>query len=144
MGDHEAQATGGLDFSEHTLFPELREIYVKGCKQMKSVLAFSGAQELPGLSILKIKNCPVLEQVFKSDGGKHREYRKREIQLPSLRLLEIIRVPRSMLFTSTGHRIICPCLEVVVIEVIEASDLDDLSQRYAGMTPMEPRVRRTL
>ncbi|KAJ8449981.1 hypothetical protein Cgig2_029343 [Carnegiea gigantea] len=95
--------------------PELEEIYISSCHELKSILPVSIlAQGLPQLRDISIAHCAKLEQVFGDREGTLTD--RDEIALNGLNNLELENLPSLVHFTTTKGHLICPSLKVLTVK----------------------------
>ncbi|KAJ8449978.1 hypothetical protein Cgig2_029340 [Carnegiea gigantea] len=95
--------------------PELEEIHISSCHELKSILPVSIlAQGLPQLRVISITDCAKLEQVFKDREGTLMSWD--EIALNSLNYLELVNLPSLVHFSTTKGHLICPSLKVLTVK----------------------------
>ncbi|KAL5562870.1 hypothetical protein UlMin_032617 [Ulmus minor] len=94
-------------------FPQLRELYISSCRNLKNIFTVALAGRLAQLERLEIRRCPIMEEVvFTNERG---EGRLEKILFPKLKYLELEDLPNLKRFC-TGDCIECPSLLKLEIE----------------------------
>ncbi|KAL5541195.1 hypothetical protein UlMin_042668 [Ulmus minor] len=139
----------GSFFNEKVLFPSFKELKLSGmnfrelwspisclknlsslnvssCPNLKNMFTVAMAGKLPQLETLKIRGCPVMEEVVVTN--EHGEGRLEKILFPKLRYLKLKDLPNLKRFC-TGDCIKCPSSneEEVAFPKLEALFISDLN-----------------
>ncbi|KAL5562865.1 hypothetical protein UlMin_032612 [Ulmus minor] len=88
-------------------FPQLRELYVSSCPNLKYLFTVAMVGKLPQLETLQIRGCPDMEEVVVTN--EHGEGRLEKILFPQLKSLELEDLPNLERFC-IGDCIECPSL----------------------------------
>ncbi|XP_022745269.1 uncharacterized protein LOC111295800 [Durio zibethinus] len=98
-------------------FPNLTEIHIYSCENLKCLFPVSVAHGLPKLQILRVVNVSKLEQVFEQSGDEANgsEEKGKVIQIPQLGTLLLEKLPNLVSFSSVGYHFVFPSLKFLAI-----------------------------
>ncbi|XP_022754001.1 uncharacterized protein LOC111302339 [Durio zibethinus] len=98
-------------------FPNLTEIRIYSCENLKCLFPVSVAYGLPKLKILRVVNVSKLEQVFEQSGDEANgsEEKGKVIQIPQLGTLILEKLPNLVSFSSVGYHFVFPSLKFLAI-----------------------------
>ncbi|XP_022753328.1 probable disease resistance protein At4g27220 isoform X2 [Durio zibethinus] len=93
--------------------PNLTEIRIYKCENLKSLFPKSVAYGLPKLQSLTVRNVSKLEQVFEQSGDEANgsEEKEKVIQLPQLGTLGLEKLPNLVSFSPVGYHFVFPSLQ---------------------------------
>ncbi|KAL3533473.1 hypothetical protein ACH5RR_006994 [Cinchona calisaya] len=109
-------------WNQKLFLPNLTKVVIKDCSSLEYVLLLSAGESLMQIQELEIKNCPVLEVVFKEGIGgvitkkDEAQATVKETLLPQLKNLLLAKLPNFQHFCATKNDIELPSLESLTIK----------------------------
>jgi len=114
-------------------FKNLKYLEVFGCNSFRYIFTVSMALGLVQCQELKVKNCPMMEEIIANEGVEEAE--TGTIMLPRLQFLNIESCPNLMSFYAASITVECPSLNNV--NVIDCPKMFALASKFSGELEIE-------